>query len=285
MTQRSRSRRRVAIVGVVLLLVVVGGLVLGHRALIYLPDRGALPPAAEVLPGARDVTLTTSDDVTLGAWYLPPSGTCHASVLVAHVNGGNRGDRIGLARALGDEGFGVLLFDYRGYGESSGSPSEAVLARDARAAREFLATTGASIVYLGESLGTGVVSELALTHPPAALVLRSPFTSLADAGRAAYRIPVGWLLRDRYPVRDNVSRLDGPIAVLYGDRDTIVPADQSRAVARAAREAGADVLEVEVPGANHNDLELTEGPELIDAVIEVTRRSGVAGCGGQGLRR
>ena len=258
---------------------------MGHRALIYLPDRGALPPAAEVLPGARDVTLTTSDDVALGAWFLPPSGACQASVLVAHGNGGNRSDRVGLARALGEQGFGVLLFDYRGYGENSGSPSEAGLARDARAAREFLETAGASVVYLGESLGTGAVSELALTHPPAALVLRSPFTSLADAGRAAYRIPVGWLLRDKYPVLDNVSRLGGPIAVVYGDRDTIVPTDQSRAVAQAAREAGADLLEVVLPGANHNDLQLTEGPELIDAVVEVTLRAGVTGCGGQGLRR
>lgn len=286
MTPRSRSRRLVPlVVGGVFLGVVVGGLVVGHRALIYLPDRGALPPAAEALPGARDVTLTTSDGVALGAWFLPPSGTCQASVLVAHGNGGNRGDRVDLARALGAQGFGVLLFDYRGYAENSGSPSETGLARDVRAARDFLAAVGGPIIYLGESLGTGVVSELALTDPPAALVLRSPFTSLADAGRAAYHIPVGWLLSDRYPVRDNVARLGGPIAVVYGDRDTIVPADQSRAVARAATEAGADVLEVEVAGANHNDPRLTDGPELVDAVVEVTRRAGVVGCGDQGLRR
>jgi hypothetical protein len=280
MTQRSRPRRLLPlVVAGVLVGVVVGGVVMGQRALIYLPDRGVLPPAAAVLPGARDVTLTTSDDVALGAWFLPPSGTCHTTVLVAHGNGGNRGHLVGLAKALGERGFGVLLFDYRGYGENRGSPSEAGLARDVRAAREFLAIPGAPIVYLGESLGTGVVSELALTYPPAALVLRSPFTSLADAGRAAYRIPVGWLLRDRYPVRDNVSRLGGPVAVVYGDRDTIVPTAQSRAVARAAREAGADVLEVEVPGASHNDLDLTEGPALVGAVVEVTRRAGVIGCG------
>lgn len=280
MTHRRRSRRLLPLVAAgVVVGVVVGGVAVGQRSLIYLPDRGDLPPAATVLPGARDVTLSTSDDVPLGAWFLPPSGTCGAAVLVAHGNGGNRGDRVGLAKALGARGFGVLLFDYRGYGENPGSPSEAGLARDVRAAREFLAGTGEPIVYLGESLGTGVVSELALTDPPAALVLRSPFTSLADAGRAAYRIPVGWLLRDRYPVRDNVSRLGGPIAVVYGDRDTVVPTAQSRVVAQTARDAGADVLEVEVPGANHNAPELTEGGALIDAVVEVARRGGVIGCG------
>lgn len=252
---------------------------MGQRALIYHPDRGPVPPAPAVLPGAQDVILMTSDDVALGAWYLPPSGTCAATVLVAHGNGGNRAGRVGLARALGERGFGVLAFDYRGYAENRGSPSEAGLAADARAAREFLDTAGGPIVYLGESLGTGVVSELALEHPPAALVLRSPFTSLADAGRAAYGIPVGWLLRDRYPVRGNVSRLGGlPIAVVYGDVDTIVPTAQSRAVAEAARAAGADVLEVEVTG-NHNDADLVQGPGLVDAVVEVARRGGITGCG------
>ena len=252
---------------------------LGQRALIYFPDRGPVPPAAEVLPGARDVTLTTADDVALGAWYLPSSGSCAASVLVAHGNGGNRAGRVGLARALGERGFGVLLFDYRGYAESGGSPSEAGLAADARAAREFLDTTGDSVVYLGESLGTGVVSHLALDHPPVALVLRSPFTSLADVGRAAFGIPVGWLLWDRYPVRDNVARLGGlPVAVVYGDVDTIVPPAQSRAVADAARAAGADVVEVAVAGMNHNDPDLAEGPELIDALVEVARRGGIT-CG------
>jgi len=268
---------------VVVLLVVVGGVLMGQRALIYFPDRGPLPPVTDVLPGAQDVVLTTSDGLALGGWYLPPSGGCTASVLVAHGNGGNRAGRVGLARGLGDRGFGVLLFDYRGYGENRGSPSEAGLARDARAARDLFVSqepvATPSIIYLGESLGTGVVSELALEHPPAALVLRSPFTSLADVGRATYGVPVGWLLRDKFPVRDNVVRLDVPIAVVYGDSDTIVPTEQSRAVARAAREAGATVLESEVAGANHNDVDLVEGTALLDAVTEVARRAGIRDCG------
>jgi pimeloyl-ACP methyl ester carboxylesterase len=110
-------------------------------------------------------------------------------------------------------------------------------------------------------------------------VLRSPFTSLADVGRAAYGVPVGWLLRDRYPVRDHVTRSRAPTAVVYGSADSIVPASQSRSVARTARAAGSDVVEVEVTGADHNDVALAQGPALVDAVVEITRRAGVPGCG------
>ncbi|WP_309108915.1 alpha/beta hydrolase [Arthrobacter sp.] len=266
---------------------VVVGLLIGmpwffQRSLIYFPDRGQPRPAAELLPGAREVTLTTSDGLELGAWYLPAAVGCRTTVLVASGNGGNRAYRAGLGRAISELGFGVLLFDYRGYGANPGHPSEDGLARDVRAAHEFL--TGAagvpagSLVYFGESIGAGVVTELATEHPPAAMLLRSPFTSLADAGRAAYGVPVGWMLRDHYPVRENVARADVPIAVVYGSEDTIVPAQLSRDVAQAARESGNYVIEVEVAEANHNDAALALGPELVGALVDVAGRGGATGC-------
>jgi fermentation-respiration switch protein FrsA (DUF1100 family) len=275
-----------AATAVALALAVVGVIVavwVGQRALVYFPDRTAPPPAAVVLPGARDVTLTTSDGLTLGAWYVPPSMPCGAAVLVAPGNAGNREGRVGLAAALHARGFGVLLTDYRGFGGNPGAPSEEGLLRDLRAARAFLLDEaeidGGRLVYLGESIGTGPASALAVEHPPAALVLRSPFTSLADVGRAAYHVPVGRLLRDRYPVAENVRQVRVPMAVVYGSRDTTVPGTQSRAVAQAARAAGADVVEVEVPGAGHNEADLTQGPALVDALGQVASRAGVTGCG------
>jgi len=135
------------------------------------------------------------------------------------------------------------------------------------------------LIYLGESLGTGVVSELATEYPPTALVLRSPMTSFADVVRALYKVPIGWLLRDRYPVLANVEQLTGPIAVVYGSADTMVPAAQSRAVAQAARDAGTEVVEAEVVGAFHNDGGLAQGETLMDALVEVARIGGVTGCG------
>lgn len=276
------------LVGVLLGVVVVAGVGLwaGQRALIYFPDRAQPPSAGPVLPEARDVTLTTADGLALGGWYLPADPGCGMNVILAHGNGGNRADRADLARAVHDLGFGVLLFDYRGYGGNPGRPSERGLALDARAARDFLLTSEGvpegSLVYLGESLGAAVVAELATEYRPSAMVLRSPFTSLADAAQAAYGLHFGRFLREEYPVREEITRVGGPglpMAVVYGGADTIVPSRLSRQVAQAARDAGHDVLEVEVAGANHNDPLLTEGPDLLAALADVARRAGAPGCG------
>ena len=284
MAQRSVVRRMTPLaVLLVVVLAIAATVWFGQRSQMYHPDRTTPPAAAQVLPGAQDVTLTTSDGLTLGAWYLPPTGSCTGTVLVAYGNGGNRAGRVGLARAIGDRGFGVLLFDYRGYGGNAGRPTEDGLARDARAARTFLldrqGVAPEGLIYLGESLGTGVVSALAVEHPPAAMVLRSPMTSFPDVVQALSKVPVGWVLRDRFPVRADVAQVTVPIAVVYGSGDTIVPAGQSREVAQTARDGGADVVEVEVPGANHNDAVLAEGADLTDALVAVAERAGVTGCG------
>jgi pimeloyl-ACP methyl ester carboxylesterase len=168
----------------------------------------------------------------------------------------------------------VLLFDYRGYGGNAGSPSEEGLARDVRAARAHLLEEAGvppdRLLYLGESLGAAVVTELATEHPPAGLVLRSPFVDLAAVGAAHYPfLPVRALLRDRYPVAERVATIRVPTTVVLGGADSIVPPAQSRAVATAA--AGLHRL-VEVPGADHNDRVLLDGDALVDAVVELAGR-------------
>jgi pimeloyl-ACP methyl ester carboxylesterase len=247
-----------------------------QRSLIYLPSRGPVPPAPEVIGGARDVTLETSDGLRLHAWFVPARASDNGfTVLVANGNAGDRSLRAPLALALAEEGFAVLLFDYRGYGENPGSPSEEGLAHDARAAHRFLTEQGVPderLLYFGESLGAAVVTELATEHPPAGLVLRSPFTDLAAVGRVHYPfLPVRLLLRDRYPVVEHIRRVNAPTTVVYGTGDSIVPPEQSRAVARAA---GASATVVAIEGAGHNDLSLLSGRELIDAVVDLAARIG-----------
>jgi fermentation-respiration switch protein FrsA (DUF1100 family) len=267
--------RLLAIVaGVVLLL--VGLLWVFQRRLINLPDASAVPPAATVLPGASDVALRTADGLDLAAWYVPAAvGPCRPTVIVANGNAGNRQSRAPLAKALADRGFGVLLVDYRGYGGNPGSPSEAGLALDVGAARNFLTQAGIAdreLIYFGESLGAAVVTELALEHPPAGLLLRSPFTELAAVGQQHFPfLPVRLLLRDRFPVLESIARIDVPTTVIYGTSDTVVPAEQSRAVADAA---GGPTEVVAVPGADHNDRVLLDGPVVIDAVVALATRSG-----------
>jgi len=239
----------------------------GQRRLIYFPDRAPPPLPA----GAREITVRTADGLRLGAWlFTPPRGTPDegVSVLILPGNAGNRAGRTPLATALTSLGLTVLALDYRGYGGNDGSPSEHGLARDADAAHAYLAQSGRPIVYYGESLGAAVATALAIRHPPAGLLLRSPFTDLAAAGRTHYPfLPVGPLLRDRFPVRSLISRVTAPTAVVYGTDDQVVPAEQSRAVADAA---GNLVRVAVVDGADHNDRVLLDGPALIAAVQEIT---------------
>lgn len=247
-----------------------------QRSLIYLPSRGPVPEAHEVIDGARDVILETSDGLRLHAWFVPARTRANAiTVLVANGNAGDRSLRAPLASSLAEQGFAVLLFDYRGYGNNPGSPSEEGLARDARAAHRFLTEMGIRderLLYFGESLGAAVVTELATEHPPAGLVLRSPFTDLAAVGQVHYPfLPVRLLLRDRYPVVEQIRRVNRPTTVVYGTRDSIVPPEQSRAVAQAAR---GETTIVEIEGADHNDLALLNGRELIEAVVELADQIG-----------
>ena len=272
---RSRGRvlARVLVAGVVLLLVGVGVLTALQRQLVYLPDSRAVPPAATAVAGARDVSLTTSDGLTLGAWFVPaaPAHDLDVAVLVAPGNGGNRSDRAGLATELSGRGLAVLLLEYRGYGGNPGSPDEEGLAADADAAVRALEELGHPLrrtVFLGESLGGGVVAALQARHRPAGVVLRSPFTELADVGAHHYPwLPVRLLLQDRFPVTAYLRESEVPVTVVYGDRDSVVP---TRLSERVADEAASLFERVVVPGADHNDPVLVSGP-VAAAVARLAR--------------
>lgn len=248
-----------------------------QRRLIYLPIGSSVPDASDVLEGAQEVSLETGDGLRLGAWFvLPPGPPPTAGVLVANGNAGNRSMRASLARVLTEQGFAVLLFDYRGFGGNPGRPTEDGLALDARAAYDYLVDEAGlppdRLLYFGESLGAAVVAELATEHPPAGLLLRSPFVDLVTIGRVHYPIvPVRLLLKDRFAVAEHVAKLDIPVTVVYGDSDSIVSPSQSRAVAEAA----SDSATVAVPGANHNDRVLLDSPVLVEAVVDLSRRAGL----------
>jgi fermentation-respiration switch protein FrsA (DUF1100 family) len=243
-----------------------------QRRLIYFPTTARVGPAGSALPGARDVELHTSDGLTLAGWLVPPRRPGRGiTVLVAHGNGGDRSLRAPLARTLAAHGFGVLLFDYRGYGGNPARPSEAGLARDVRAARELLVgpldTPDERVIYFGESLGTAVVTRLAVEHPPGGVLLRSPFVDLAAVARVHYPfLPARLLLRDRYRLVRNLRHVQAPVTVVSGSRDSVIPPSQSRAVAEAAPVLRDHVV---VAGADHNDPALLDGPRLVRAVLDL----------------
>lgn len=247
----------------------------GQRWLMYFPMGSVPSPAALGLTDVEAVTFETADGLRLAGWFFRLSeSTLRATVLVFNGNAGNRAYRVPLAAALRSRGFQVFLFDYRGFGGNPGSPTERGLELDARAAREYLAGRGdvdpSRVAFLGESLGTAVAVALAVEHPPAALILRSPFTSMADVGQYIYPwLPVRRFLRDRYPTLDRIGRVRVPLLVIAGELDGIVPLEQSRRVYEAA--AGPKTFRS--IRADHNDFELLAGEMMIAEIESFLDRS------------
>lgn len=250
----------------------VGATLFGlQRTLLYLPDP-VVPPIGEVLPGGRAVAVQTDDGLVLPAWWMPaprePGGRPAPAMVVFHGVGGNRAYLAPLALGLADRGVSVLLAEYRGYGEVAGSPTEEGLVRDARAALAHLRGRADvdpdRIAFLGDSLGTGVAVRLAVESPPRLVVLRSPYTSLPDV--AAARLPAypyRSMMWDRFETIERIGVLDAPVLVVVGDRDDLIPPEQSRAVYEEARRPiGFDVH----AGHDHFSPMFSEGPAYLDRV-------------------
>jgi uncharacterized protein len=241
-----------------------------QRRLIYFPTTDVPTTEAIGRTDVEPVTFETIDGLRLNGWFFAVEGPLpRITVIVFNGNAGNRAHRVPLAAALHRHGLQVLLVDYRGYGGNPGTPSQKGLAADSRAARAYLAgrsdVDASRLVYFGESLGTAVAVDLAVEHTPAALVLRSPFTSMSDVGQYHYPfLPVRLLLRDRFAMIGQIQLIQAPVLVIAGGRDRIVPVESSRRVYDAATSPKTFLL---VPDADHNDYELFAGDEMIDAIV------------------
>jgi uncharacterized protein len=222
----------VGYVGVVALLYVV------QRALMYFPDTTRTPPATAELPAAEEILLDTADAERLVAWHVPPRGD-RPVVLYLHGNGGALSHRAERFRALTADGTGLVAVDYRGYGGSTGSPSEAGLLIDAKTAYAFAIARYpvARIVVWGESLGTGVAAALAAERAVGRLVLEAPFTSAVDLAARRYPfVPVRWLMKDQFRSDLRIAQVAAPLLVLHGARDTVVPIEYGERLFGLARE-------------------------------------------------
>jgi hypothetical protein len=257
-----------AYVGVVLVLF------FAQRTLLY-PGGSAPPDVGRAgLEGlVEPVHVTTADALPLLAWYRPPATERGAVIVYFHGNGGTIAHRGAAVRPLLEAGYGLLLLEYRGYGGNPGRPTEAGLYADARAALAFVDAAGIGVdrqVLYGESLGTGVAVQMATERGAAALVLASPYTSIADVAAQKFPlVPVRWLLLDRYESLAKIARLRIPLLVLHGERDMSIPARFGRALYEAAAEPKELVL---FPAAEHNDLNRHGAPA---AVLAFLRRHGL----------
>ena len=235
-------------------------LYLTQRAIQYFPERFRTAPAAAGLPQAQEVVLETSDGERVIAWHVPPRGN-KPVVLYFHGNGGSLRLRVDRFRDLTVDGTGLVALSYRGYGGSSGAPTEVGLLSDALAAYAFTTARypGERIVLWGESLGSGVAVALASQMPVAHVILQSPFTSAADVGMHRYWfVPVRLLMKDQFRSDLRVGKITAPVLILHGDRDDVVP------IALAERLYGlinAPKRFVRFAGVGHEDF----GAEAVEA--------------------
>jgi fermentation-respiration switch protein FrsA (DUF1100 family) len=242
-------------VGAAVYIVLLGFLYLFQRSLIYHPDTTRPVPSVWGVSDMSVVTLKAADGQSLLAWWKAPQSEDKPTVLFFHGNAGHIGYRSGKVRPLLDRGFGVLLVAWRGYSGNDGSPSEAGLYADGRAALRFLDDKGIAEekrVFYGESLGSGVAVELASHGHGGALVLEAPYTSLPRVGASHYPVfPVRLLMRDRFDSVTKVGRIFLPMLIFHGDEDRIIPVEFGRSLFAAANEPKQGVF---ITGAEHNNL-------------------------------
>lgn len=206
--------------------------------LVYFPSRRLWATPERINLEFEDVTMGVDED-TLHAWFAPADSGAPV-VLFCHGNAGNIADRMDMVKWMHQVGLSVLIFDYRGYGRSTGRPSEQATYADAEAAYQWLRQRGyhdSDIVLFGKSLGASVAAYLAQDRPVRALVLESAFASLTDVAAVHYPwVPVRWILKYRYPTTDYVKRMLAPVTVIHSREDEIAPLAQGQEVYDAAPE-------------------------------------------------
>ncbi|HEY6255932.1 MAG TPA: alpha/beta hydrolase [Xanthobacteraceae bacterium] len=237
-----------------------------QRALMYFPDTGRIPPVAAGLPGAEAILLDTADGERVVAWHVPPRGE-RPVVLYLHGNGGALSHRAERFRALTADGTGLVAIDYRGYGGSTGRPTEAGLLIDAKTAYAFATARYPRdrIAVWGESLGTGVAVALAAERPAGRVVLEAPFTSAVDLAARQYPfVPVRWLMKDQFRSDLRVASIAAPLLVLHGGRDPIVPIAHGERLFGLAREPKRIMR---FPQGGHEDLDAYGGLAAVKAFL------------------
>jgi fermentation-respiration switch protein FrsA (DUF1100 family) len=225
-----------------------------QRGMMYPGDSRRTAPAVAGLPQAAEELLSTTDGERVIVWHVAPKGD-RPVVIYFHGNGGALANRARRFASLVEDGIGLIALSYRGYGGSSGSPSEEGILNDARAVHAFAAARypAARLVLWGESLGTGVAVALAAEQEFAKVILEAPYTSTADIASATYPIvPVRLLMKDQFRSDERIGRVKEPILVIHGALDRVIPIEYGR---RLFEQIESPKRFVHLPNATHAGLD------------------------------
>ena len=250
---------------VIVYLALVAALYLAQRKMIFYPDRERPNPADYRVSESAMRQTETEDGLTLEGWYWPPVRADLPVIVWFHGNAGHYAHRTLMIVPYLEQGYGVLLAEYRGYANNPGSPSEEGFYKDARGWMDFLSREGIGphqVVLYGESIGSGVAVQMALEHPEArGLVLQAPYTSLPDIARKTYFfIPVDLLMKDKFENLKKIPQIKIPLLVMNGTDDKVVPPAHGKKLYEAANEPK-KIITLEDYG--HNDLPIEDIAEAV----------------------
>jgi uncharacterized protein len=254
--------------------IILLGLLIFQKKLLYHPDSSIPDPARSGVAEMHPKKTESADGLTLLSWYAQGNP---ALPVVAYFQGnagniGSRGDKV---RPFLNAGYGVLLVGYRGFGGNPGTPGEAGLYADARAALNMLKDDRPLVLY-GESLGSAIATTMAAErsmagYPVQALILEAPFPSVtAAAGHYYPFIPVKWLLKDHFDQASRIASISAPVLIFHGDQDKTMPIRFGKALFEAAQLPKQSKW---IAGAGHNDL-FDFG--AADLSLEFIRQSGIS---------
>lgn len=235
-------------------------------SLLYFPVRDISVTPRDIGMPFEEITLTTNDKTDLFAWYIPAAAR-RGVVLFCHGNAGNLSHRLESISIFHRLNLDVLIFDYRGYGKSSGAPSENGTYLDAEAAWNYLVDVRKinprEIIVFGRSLGSAVAAELSLRHSPGVLIIESGFTSIPDLGRKYYPwLPVRLLSRYRYATVEKVKKITAPKLIIHSPHDEIIPFSHGTALFENSLKP-AEFLVIQ---GNHNEGFMISGNIYVDGI-------------------
>ena len=264
--QSLATRRGLLRLGILIVITIAGAYIILAGFLfvfqshyVYYPERALLADPSGVGLDFESVHFETEDGVKLSAWFIP-SDNARGVILFCHGNAGNISHRLESIQIFHQLGLSVCIFDYRGYGQSEGSPTEQGTYQDAEAAWRYLTETRQvepdQIIVFGRSLGGAVAAWLAQSHRPGALILESTFTSVPDIAATLYPyLPVRFFSRFQYNTAEYLGGIDCPVLIVHSRDDEIMPFSHGRQLFEIAREPK-ELLEIY---GTHNEGFITSG--------------------------
>ena len=245
----------IMIYGICIYLLIILIMFIFQRSLLFLPSKEKLDTSYYSNTGLRKVELTTSDGLFLQSLFMKPSNNEQSTIVVFHGNAGHIGHRVEKFRPFLEQGYGLLLVEYRGYGNNSGNPTESNFYKDGQAAFDFLSEQNISkqkTILYGESLGCGLAVKFSREDIYKATILEAPYTSIADvAMRQYWYLPAKWLVLDRFDILSIIKDIKSPLLVIHGEKDKIISIEFGKKVFNSAPEPKEAFY---ISDAGHNNL-------------------------------